>query len=104
MAQLSLGDFAMLKIKGLSDLSRSLEEAQEALSNLDGDLPSISFNPTEPASIEAAIQEMESVIDERVGSHGDNPFVRPLVESAKERFRQVILDKAAASRAADSES
>lgn len=93
----------MFEIKGLENLSQSIGEAQEALSNLDGDLPYVSFNPAEPASIEAAIQEMERVIDERVGSHADNPFVAPLVEGAKERFRQVILDKAAAARAASGE-
>lgn len=90
----------MFEIKGLNELSQSLEAAQEALGNLDGDLASVSFDPAEPASIEAAIQEVERVIDGRVRGHADNPFVAPLVEAAKESFRQAILDKAAAARSA----
>ena len=93
----------MVEIKGLEELSRSLKESQEALANLDGDLTSVSFNPTEPASIEAAIQEMERVIDGRVRGHADNPIVATLVEATKENFRQAILDKAAAARLAGGE-
>ena len=93
----------MFEITGLEKLSQSLREAQEALSNLDGELTSVKFDPAEPASIEAAIQEMERVIDERVGRHADNPIVASLVESTKETFRQAILDKAAAARAAGGE-
>lgn len=93
----------MFEITGLEKLTQSLQDAQEALSNLDGELTSVRFDPADPASIEAAIHEMERVIDERVGSHADNAFVAPLVEGTKERFRQVILDKAAAARAASGE-
>ena len=93
----------LVQIKGLEELSRSLKEAQEALANLDGDLTSVSFDPAEPASIEAAIEEMERVIDQRVSGHADNPFVAPMVEAAKENFRQAILDMAAAARVAGGE-
>jgi acyl carrier protein phosphodiesterase len=93
----------MLEIKGLEELSQSLKGAQEALGNLDGDLATVRFDPEEPASIEAAILEMERVIDARVSGHADNSFVAPLVEAAKENFRQAILDKAAAARGAGDE-
>ena len=93
----------MFEIKGLKELGQSLEGAQEALGNLDGNLASVNFDPAEPASIEAAIQEMERVIDGRVRGHADNPFVASSVQAAKESFRQAILDKAAAARAAGGE-
>jgi hypothetical protein len=75
-----------------------LEEAQRALANLDGDLTTVQFNPNDPGSIEAAIQKVEQTIEERVGHYADNPFVAPLIEQAKEHFREAIIQKAAASR------
>jgi hypothetical protein len=88
----------MFKITGLDKLSSDLEDAQKAMSAIDGDLGSVSFDPHDPASIEAAIQEVERLIDERLGSYASNPIVGPLVEGMKEQYRQGIIDKAAAAR------
>jgi hypothetical protein len=88
-----------MPITGLDKLQRDLRDAQTALSGLDGDLCTLRFDPNDPASIEAAIAEVEQTIDERVGRFAGNPLVAPLVAGAKDHFRQAILDKAAASRA-----
>ncbi|MBS5905030.1 gp58-like family protein [Roseomonas mucosa] len=88
-----------MPITGLDKLQRDLRDAQQALGNLDGDLCTLRFDPHDPASIEAAIAEMEQTIDARVGRFAGNPLVAPLVAGAKDHFRQAILDKAAASRA-----
>lgn len=88
----------MFKITGLDKLSRDLEDAQKAISEMDGELGSVSFDPHDPASIEAAIQEVERLIDERLGSYASNPIVWPLAEGMKEHYRQGIVDKAAAAR------
>ena len=90
-------------LKGLDEFSRMLKEAQEALGSLDGELTNVRFDPEDPASIEAAIQEMERTIDEKVGRHANNAIVAPLVASAKEHFREAILDRAAAARAGEAE-
>lgn len=90
-----------MPITGLDKLQRDLRDAQQALEGLDGDLCTLRFDPHDPASIEAAIAEMEQTIDARVGRFAGNPIVAPLVAGAKDHFRQTILDKAAASRAAD---
>lgn len=92
-----------MEIKGLDKLQRDLEDAQKAMQNLDGELGKVAFNPEDPASIEAAIQEVDRVIDDRIGGYADNPFVRPVVEEAKERYRQAILDRAASARLEQSE-
>lgn len=88
----------MFKITGLDKISRDLEDAQKALAEMDGELGSVSFDPHDPASIEAAIQGVERLIDERLGSYASNPIVGPLAEGMKEQYRQGILDKAAAAR------
>lgn len=88
-----------MPITGLDKLQRDLRDAQQALESLDGELCMLRFDPHDPASIEAAIAEMEQSIDARVERFEGNPIVAPLVAGAKDHFRQAILDKAAASRA-----
>ncbi|MGH1398398.1 MAG: hypothetical protein ACRBCT_04210 [Alphaproteobacteria bacterium] len=88
----------MLKIDGLDRLQKELKQAQDALSELDGEIGSVSFDPNDPASLERAISEMERVIDERVGRYANNKIVAPLVEQTKEHFRAEILNKAARAR------
>ena len=87
-----------LKISGLDKLNRTLSEAQQALSEIDGELGSVSFDPNDPASIEAAIQDVERMIDDKLGRYASNPIIAPLIDGMKERYREGILDKAAAAR------
>lgn len=59
----------MIKITGFDKLEGQLRDAaQKALEGLDGEMGTVSFNPHDPASIEAAVQEMERLVDERVGA------------------------------------
>lgn len=88
----------MLKITGLDELQKNLKQAEQALSELDGELGNVSFDPHEPASIEAAIQSINQMIDSRVGSYTDNPIVGSLAEQMKESYRESILQKAAEAR------
>lgn len=88
----------MITISGFDALSKQLEEAQKAISQLDGDICNVNFDPYDPGSIEAAIQKMESEVDRRVGTYADNPIVAPVAAAAKETYRKAILDKAAESR------
>lgn len=88
----------MLKITGLDKLQKDLDEAQRALSELDGELGTVSFNPHDPASIEAAIQSVYRMVDGRAGQYTSNPVVGPLIEQMKESYRENILRKAAEAR------
>lgn len=88
----------MFKISGLDKLTRELDDAQKAMEALDGELGTVRFDPHDPGSIEAAIQEVERMVDERIGSYASNSIVGPLAEQMKERYREAILEKAAAAR------
>jgi cell division protein ZapA (FtsZ GTPase activity inhibitor) len=88
----------MFKIEGLDKLTRDLDAAQKALGELNGELGSVSMDPHDPASIEAAIQEAARLIDERVAPYASNPLVAQLVESIKENQREGLLERAAAAR------
>lgn len=92
-----------MKISGLDGLGRQLEDAQKALSELDGELGTVNFTPDDPASIEAAIRQIEDIIDERVGQYASNPFVAPLIDGLKEQYREGIIEQAAAARLSEGE-
>lgn len=88
----------MLKITGLDKIQKNLKDAQHALSELDGELGVVNFDPNDPSSIEAAIQSVNRMIDERLGEYSSNPIVGPLAEEMKEKYRESILEKAAEAR------
>ncbi|HDL6990172.1 TPA: hypothetical protein PXM90_001290 [Yersinia enterocolitica] len=88
----------MFKITGLDKLQKNLKEAELALNELDGELGVINFNPNDPASIEAAIQSVNRMVDERIGEYSTNPIISPLADQMKEKYRESILQKAAEAR------
>ena len=88
----------MFNITGLDELSKQLTDAQKALEMLDGELGTVSFDPDDPASIEAAIQSVETIIDDRLGPFASNPIIAPLAEQMKDKYREAIIDRAAEAR------
>ncbi|RQO37226.1 hypothetical protein DBR37_03285 [Herminiimonas sp. KBW02] len=88
----------MIKITGLDELSQELKNAEMALETLDGELGTVTFDANDPASIEAAILSVETIINEKLGEYADNSFIGPLAEQMKEHYREAIIDRAAAIR------
>ena len=68
----------MLKVTGLDKLQKELKDAKRILSELDGELGVVKFNPNDPASIESAIQTVNHMIDERIGVCSTNSIVGSL--------------------------
>lgn len=88
----------MMKITGLDKLQREINEAQGALSELDGQLGTVHFDPHDPSSIESAIQLVNQMVDQRTAQFTSNPIVAPLIDQMKEAYRESIITKAAAAR------
>ena len=88
----------MFDTSGFDKLSRDLRDAQKALSSIDGELTTLSFDPNDPASIESAIQQVEAILDERLSHYTSNPLVGPLLIDLKEKYRDGILERAASAR------
>ncbi|WP_376960763.1 hypothetical protein ABNQ39_22610 [Azospirillum sp. A26] len=88
----------MLKMTGLDQLQRQLQEAQDALQEIGGELGTVRFDPHDPGSIEAAISAVNGMVDERLGAYASNPLIAPMIEGMKQRYREAILEKAAAAR------
>ena len=88
----------MFNLTGLDELSKQLTSAQKALEILDGELGTVSFDPDDPASIDAAIQSVETIIEDRLGPFASNPIIPPIAEQMKDKYREAIIDRAAQAR------
>lgn len=88
----------MVKVTGLDKLSRKLDELSKFARDIDGHLGEVTFSPSDPGDIERAVAEMEAMVDERAAGYSRNDAVQNIADEMKERYRQAILDKAAASR------
>lgn len=86
------------KVTGFGQLGRELKEAQETLTQLEGELGTVSFDPDDASSIEAAVQQIEETIDDRLGDYAGNPIIGPLIDGLKEKYREGILERAATAR------
>jgi ssDNA-binding replication factor A large subunit len=81
-------------IKGLDAFARQLNEAARAAELLDGTITTVKFDPADPASVGAAIDEMEHAVDAKVARYRSNPLVADLVKQTKAHFRDAIRQKA----------
>lgn len=88
----------MIKITGLDKLQKELKQVEQAFNEMDGELGVVNFDPHEPASIEAAIQSVNRMIDNRVEPYVGNPIVESFAEQMKESYRESVLQKAAEAR------
>jgi hypothetical protein len=84
----------MLKITGLDNLKKQLDDAQRAFKALDGQLATVSFDPDNPASIQAAIRTMEAAVDDKVAPYRGNALVEGIIPQLKEKYRAAILERA----------
>ena len=89
-----------MKLTGFDKLSKKLKQTGEAVGELDGDLGTLTFNPHDPASIEAAIVQMEQIIDQRLGAGPSNEIIDSIASGMKEQYREAIIERAAAARLA----
>jgi hypothetical protein len=83
---------------GFEKFIKELEQAQKALSRLDGTLANVSFDPNEPASIHAAILQMEAKVDNAVSLYRRNPLVKNITDQIKESYANQINEKASEAR------
>lgn len=84
---------------GFDQLQKTLGDAQKALGELNGTIAELRFDPKDPASVAAAIAEMESAVDAKVAPYRGNPIIEPLAAKSKEAFRKAIEERATAARA-----
>lgn len=79
------------EIEGLNQLTRQLEEASRAFKSLGGELEQITLEPGNQASVQAAIQQVEAIIDDKAAPYGGNELVDSMVQQLKKRYRDEII-------------
>ena len=62
------------KITGLDKLEKQLKDAQRAFQALDGKITTVHFDPHQPASILAAIGQMENAIEDYISEVKSGAF------------------------------
>jgi len=87
-----------MKVSGLDALARTMDELSKAMAELDGDITQVTFNPHDPQSIELAIQQVNDAVDQRVSNYAHNAAVVSIANEMKEKYRESILERAAAAR------
>ena len=89
-----------MEMSGFDDLQKTLEDAQRAMQSLDGELATLRVDPNNP---QAAIAEMERLIDEKLARYKGNPIVDRIAEGSKETFRNRILQSVEDAKKANAE-
>ncbi|SAL86869.1 hypothetical protein AWB74_07877 [Caballeronia arvi] len=79
------------KIERLDRLTRQLEEASRAFKSLGGELEQITLEPGSQTSVQAAIQQVEAIIDQKAAPYRGNELVDSMVQQLKKRYRDEII-------------
>ncbi len=88
----------MAEFRGFDHLQRQLEEASKAFQSLDGEVARVAFDPNDQASVHAAIQYVEAVIDQKLAPYRGNVMVESVGGQLKEKYHDAILQRAADAR------
>lgn len=91
------------EVTGLTELITKLKDAEKALSELDGDIGKVSFNPKDESSIERAIAETHALIDERLAPYHDNGMIQRISAGLKEKYAAGIRARAMEAQAKQSD-
>ena len=82
------------KFDGFEGLHDELQGAAEAMKALEGTLGSVNFKPQDPASVDAAIAEVEAIVDDRIARWRGNPLVDQVTSNLKKRYAAAIRERA----------
>ncbi len=82
------------KLTGLDALQRHLTEVQDAFAGLDGKIGTVAFDPSDAASVEEAVCQMERLIDEKTRPYSGNQTVMDVREDLKQKYAAQIRERA----------
>ena len=92
-----------VSITGLDKLQRELEDAQRAFQSLDGTITTLMIDPDNPASIDTAMRQMETAIDDKTRRYRGNALVESVAKGLKEHYRKAILERVARERSSSTD-
>jgi hypothetical protein len=89
------GDGMPIKLDGMSEVTRNMEQLKKAL---DGAFAGLSFDPQKPEDVERAIRDIEMKVDLKMAPYMMSPGVREIASQLKAEYRKAILQKAEEAR------
>ncbi|HEX4049670.1 MAG TPA: hypothetical protein VHY19_02170 [Steroidobacteraceae bacterium] len=75
-------------------LRQRREDAQHACQSLGDTIVTLKFDGSNPASVAAAIRQMEAAVDSKFAAYRGNDLVADVARTMKESYRKVILERA----------
>ncbi|OAJ45584.1 hypothetical protein [Pseudomonas marginalis] len=75
-------------------MKTQVHDAEKKLQNLDIELQTLIFDPASPASINAAIVEVNELIDSHCAGFSENAILKPMVDQLKSQYIEIILERA----------
>lgn len=85
-------------MSGFKDLARGLQELSDFSKSLDGQVAEVKFDPSDPASVQRAVAEMERNIDDKAARYSSNDAVRNIARDLKAQYKNQIEQLAAKRR------
>src|SRR5512147_2355464 len=85
------GNGMPIKLDGMSEVTRNMEQLKRAL---DGAVAGLSFDPQKPEEVERAIRQIEMKVDLKMAPYISSPGVREIASNIKAEYRRAILKKA----------
>jgi hypothetical protein len=90
---------AAVNIDALAGLNTDLEEAHAALFDLDRTFATLSFDPADGLSVEAAMRQIERAVDDRVQKCPSNGFALITGRQLKAKYRHKLQNRVLRHRA-----
>lgn len=87
----------------LRDFERRMQDVFRVLEQIDDDIETVTFNPRDLASVEAAIQKVGGMIDDQLDEYMSDPKLAPVITGAKNRYRRAIFEVVGQARVQDEE-
>ena len=82
-----------IKITGLDEMQRDLQQARRAFKSLDGEITRLKFEPDDQGSINAALRQLDNAIDAKLRPYRGNILVEAVAKSLREEFRKGFLKR-----------
>jgi len=80
----------------LDALRTQILNAEPVLKKLDVEMEKIQFDPRVPASVDAASEKVESLIDELLAGFKNNPVLAPLADELKSQYLEGVQEQVTA--------
>ena len=77
-------------MRTIEDLAKGLGDFDKAVERVNREIERISYDPSNKASVDRAIQEANKTIDTQLRRYAGNPMLAPVISEMKKQLRDII--------------